>query len=135
MTGWTYRKGFMVYHEDCMTRTRLARSPMRHRRKPSRTRVMPDGREVLTGAAWEQRKREVWELDEGVCQWKTPLFHFGTVRCGIPVPWETARYNIDHIVKRSESRDDRASNLRVLCPYHHRMRHEQERELKWSRHA
>jgi len=115
-----------------MTRTRLARSPMRRKRKPSRARVMLDGREVLTGAAWEQRKREVWERDAGLCQIQAAPY-LGI--CARYVPWPEARLNIDHIVKRSESRDDRASNLRVLCPYHHRMRHEQERKLKWSRHA
>jgi len=118
-----------------MTRTRLARSPMRRKRKPSRARVMLDGREVLTGAAWEQRKREVWERDEQQCQWVVEDVGYPAMICGVIVGWKDARYNIDHIVKRSESRDDRASNLRVLCPYHHRMRHEQERELKWSRHA
>lgn len=120
----------------------LRRTPFRAKRKASRIKVLSDGREICYGEAWEQRKREVWERDAHRCQWEAigvQDSHGGTVnplylaRCQRHVSWDEARLSIDHVVKRSKRRDDRLSNLRVLCAYHHRLRHEQERKLAWSK--
>jgi 5-methylcytosine-specific restriction endonuclease McrA len=75
----------------------------------SRTRTMPDGREILSGYRYEQRRREVLKLDGYCC-----------ATCGSP-------YNVEihHKRKRSVLRDDRATNLITLCEDCHRAEHEE----------
>jgi HNH endonuclease len=77
------------------------------------SRIFLDGRESLRGDDYKQRVREVLERDGGKCQWP---FHFIGI-CG------ASATDVDHIVKRSKGRDDRASNLRSLCRTHHDLRH------------
>lgn len=113
-----------------MKRSPLRRTRFKAKRKPSGIKVLPDGREICQGKSWEQRKREVWERDDRRCQW---LAGEGLFFCWKEVPWEIARLNIDHVVKRSKARDDRMSNLRCLCAYHHKLRHDEERKLVWSK--
>lgn len=81
-------------------------------------RVTDDGREILTGKDWTNRKREVWERDGKRC---THCFR----RLRI------LEFDADHINLRGMSggkRDDRLENLRILCRQCHRDRH----EGKWS---
>ncbi|MGE5057235.1 MAG: HNH endonuclease signature motif containing protein [Acidobacteriota bacterium] len=73
----------------------------------SRTRVMPDGREILRGAAYERRRREVLRRDDYRC-----------ASCG-------SDYNVEvhHKQKRSILRDDRSHNLITLCANCHAQEH------------
>lgn len=59
---------------------------------------------------WIARRREVWERDEGQCQ-----YPYGKH----PVTLEDA--HIDHIVSGKRGTND-LSNLRTLCRYHHVLR-------------
>jgi 5-methylcytosine-specific restriction endonuclease McrA len=83
----------------------------------TRYRTLPDGREILSGAAWQRRRKEVWERDGRKC-----------VICnrGLPALRDA---ETDHIVKRSKARDDRPQNLRSLCRGCHWNRHEEERRI------
>jgi 5-methylcytosine-specific restriction endonuclease McrA len=73
----------------------------------SRTRTLPDGREILSGYRYEIRRRQVLQRDEFRC-----------VACG--------SYNsvaVHHRHKRSLGRDDRMDNLATLCAECHRAEH------------
>jgi hypothetical protein len=71
-------------------------------------RITKDGREILSGAAYTRRKRQVWERDRGRCR-----------KCWTLVSWDQfKREGVDHIAKRKMGggfRDDRMENLQVLC--------------------
>jgi 5-methylcytosine-specific restriction endonuclease McrA len=66
------------------------------------------GKEFLGAKDWEVRRVEVYNRDEGKC-----------VKCKRPVPLDGplgVRGECDHIIKRSQGGDDKASNLEFLCP-------------------
>lgn len=75
--------------------------------------VRLDGSEVLYGADWRKRKEELWERSHGRCE-------------GVNTEFDIHRLCFSeaddphHVKPRSEQRDDRLSNLRALCRYHHR---------------
>jgi 5-methylcytosine-specific restriction endonuclease McrA len=71
--------------------------------------VWSDGRERLVGRDWEARKQELWRKARGKCEY--------FVRC------TAAGEHPHHIQKRSDGRDDRLENLKLLCGYHHNMMH------------
>jgi 5-methylcytosine-specific restriction endonuclease McrA len=79
--------------------------------------IHADGREVLKGKAWQERRREVWERDGKRCR-----------RCARRL--SLAEAHIDHIQLRGmhgATRDDRADNLRTLCAACHTLRHGERR--------
>ncbi len=59
---------------------------------------------------WQTIRRQVWERDQGLCQ-----YPYGTH----PVSFQEA--HIDHIVSGKRGSND-LRNLRVLCRYHHVLR-------------
>lgn len=76
-----------------------------------KSKVFFDGREVLKGKDWKNRKLELWQRAGGRCERIVDLVN--GVRC---------RSQVDdphHLVKRSRGRDDRLSNLQGLCRLHH----------------
>lgn len=74
--------------------------------------VAVDGRWILKGRDMLEQRRKILERDGYTCQECKSDFH-GYGYC----------LEIDHIVKRSRSRDDRMENLRTLCFVCHRRRH------------
>jgi hypothetical protein len=81
----------------------IQRSPVRKRAK--RTRVMPDGREILTGKHWQDRKLECGTRDNFHCR---RCRHYTGVFEG----------EAHHKIKRGMGggfRDDRLENLEWLC--------------------
>ena len=87
-----------------------------------RTKVYVDGREVLFGRDWKQRKIQL-ELRAGSRCEKV----IEGVRC--PTPGDDP----DHITKRSKLRDDRLANLQLLCRRHHDLKHPEKNKLHWSK--
>jgi len=80
------------------------------RRSPrSRTRKTSDGREILSGYRYEQRRREVLRRDGGRC-----------VLCN-----SAYQVEVHHRTKRSILRDDRIENLITLCEGCHRTEHKE----------
>lgn len=73
----------------------------------SRARILSDGREICTGAAYERRRRQVLQRDGFRC-----------VRCGSD--YDVA---VHHRRKRSLWRDDRLDNLETLCSSCHSVEH------------
>lgn len=73
--------------------------------------VWADGREKLVGRDWKKRKKELWDRADGRCE-------FVQVRNRCIAEGDDP----DHYPnKRWPLRDDRLSNLRLLCRRHHRM--------------
>ena len=72
--------------------------------------VWADGRERLVGRDWRKRKKELWDRAGERCEYVG-----ATMRC------IAEGDDPDHINKRSVLRDDRLSNLRLLCRRHHRL--------------
>jgi 5-methylcytosine-specific restriction endonuclease McrA len=68
------------------------------KKKYSRVKILPDGREIRRGYQYEKRRREVLKRD-GEC-----------VRCG-----SVDRLEVHHLCKRSLGRDDRLDALETLC--------------------
>ncbi len=79
------------------------------RRQKSRVRVLPDGRKVLRGAAYQRRRRQVLERDGGRC-----------AQCG-----SSYGVAVHHLRKRSLGRDDRMENLVSLCADCHNKEHQE----------
>jgi 5-methylcytosine-specific restriction endonuclease McrA len=79
--------------------------------------VNKDGTEKLFGLDWVARKEELWKRCRGRCE---------TKGCGGEAE------DPHHLVKRSELRDDRLSNLRALCRRCHNIQHK-ERNPRWTR--
>jgi 5-methylcytosine-specific restriction endonuclease McrA len=75
----------------------------------SRTRTLPDGREILSGYRYELRRRQVLQRDEFRC-----------VACGSEYFVE-----VHHKQKRSILRDDRMKNLVTLCISCHSKEHQE----------
>lgn len=89
-----------------------------------KSRMMQDGREILYGLDYQLRVREVLERDHYGCQWPCAPH---PKPCGAP-----STNHPHHIVKRSQLRDDRASNLMAICEEHHRLAHP-EKQLRAAR--
>ena len=88
--------------------------------KSKRSRVLLDGREVLHGADWKERKAELWARCNGHCEEVIKFIGAnlevtGLGRCLNPAD------DPHHIIPRSKKRDDRLSNLQALCRFHHRL--------------
>jgi 5-methylcytosine-specific restriction endonuclease McrA len=78
-----------------------------HKRKRSRVRLLPDGREIRRGYQYEKRRREVLKRNGYAC-----------VRCGA-----LERLEVHHRCKRSIERDDRMDALETLCFSCHQQEH------------
>lgn len=88
--------------------------------KNPRSRVMQDGREVLYGLDYRKRVREVLERDGFRCR-VDRIVKKDRLFCGAPAE------HAHHIIKRSDGRDDRASNLVAICGYCHTQMHPEKR--------
>jgi hypothetical protein len=76
--------------------------------------VTPDGREILAGDDWENRKFELLQRSRGRCEYILQNNGYaGPTRC--------VREAADphHNILRSVKRDDRLDNLTALCRHHH----------------
>lgn len=81
--------------------------------------VYADGREVLKGEDWRERKKELWERCGGKCEYRwTDAWWMGQVR---GAGCSSEAMDPHHIIKRSKKRDDRLANLQALCRFHHRL--------------
>jgi 5-methylcytosine-specific restriction enzyme A len=70
-------------------------------------------RRRLPLAVWKQRRREVWERDQGLCQ--------GPYCVGAsPIALEIA--HVDHIAPLSKGGSNAPSNMRLLCRRCHVLR-------------
>jgi hypothetical protein len=84
--------------------------------------VRNGGSEVLVGKDWEQRKKELHGRCKGRCEWLDP--ETGT-RC------MSMADDAHHVIKRSQGRDDRLSNLMAVCRDHHNFL--DNRKLHWGK--
>jgi len=105
-TGLRYAKPVRTKGRGCRVSDRDEEAKRRLGYTNPRSFVRRDGSEVLFGEDWQVRRREAFERSGHWCQWPA---------CGL---WAD---DPDHIVKRSKYRDDRLTNLRALCRYHHRL--------------
>ena len=92
-----------------------------------RSYVRRDGSEVLYRDDWKRRVAELDDRSGGRCE-HNPFPENEDMRCARQAA------DPDHIVKRSKRRDDRLSNLRALCRYHHNLRHP-EKQPQWTKRA
>jgi len=94
-----------------------------------RSKVRPDGSEILYGKDWSRRKQELWDRAQGRCEQFVPV-NFGQVT----IREEQCRseaHDPHHLIKRSKKRDDRLANLRALCRLHHDLL--DSRKVKWTK--
>jgi hypothetical protein len=98
--------------------------------KDKRSKVYPDGREVLYGKDWAKRKQELWERCGGKCEWIVDNDEPFTraFRC------RSEAHDPHHTIPRSRGRrDDRLENLIALCRLHHDIL--DWKKLKWRKNA
>ena len=69
-----------------------------------------DGREVLVGLDWQQRKWELFWRCKGRCEYMIT----DEVRCA------REANDAHHKTPRSKGRNDKLSNLQAICRHHHR---------------
>ena len=79
------------------------------------SRVLLDGREILGRLDYNDRKLEIWKEQGGACA--------NNFRPHMILRWQDGE--LHHVMKRSKLRDDRKSNLKLLCWYCHRKEHGQ----------
>ena len=99
-----------------------------------KSKVYFDGREVLKGEDWKNRKLELWIRGNGRCERIIgecvnydkgyPYLNGQEVRCS------SEMHDPHHIVKRSKKRDDRIENLIGLCRMHHDLLDERKPRLR-----
>jgi len=93
------------------------------KRKPVETKTVrrDDGREVLTGEAWERRRQECFERERGMCEDCgdfAPLHDVHGAADGVYLPVLTKAGHAHHRRLRGMGgahRDDRLANLKWLC--------------------
>lgn len=91
--------------------------------KNSKSYVAKDGREVLCGRDWQDRKAELLARSEGRCEYLIP---YTNVLDGETSERCTQEGSIPaHIEPRYPLRDDRMSNIRHLCLFHDRLTEKQ----------
>jgi 5-methylcytosine-specific restriction endonuclease McrA len=87
------------------------RKPMRRLKRHPQIRIFRDGRETLSGAAWRQRKLDVFLRDGGCCvgcgKFLTPP--------GRGLPNEAEIHHCQTRGMSGSKRDDRIQNLETLC--------------------
>lgn len=94
------------------TRARKFRDPKSY--------VTPDGREILSGDDWDERKFELLQRSRGQCEyWIHPEVR---CRCEAADP--------HHVTLRSIQRDDRLSELLAVCRHHHIVLDREQRKAK-----
>jgi hypothetical protein len=96
--------------------------------------VRPDGSETLVGEDWKKRKQELWDRAKGLCE-QTWFTGNSEMFRGTWIQWQKRCYSEGHdphhIKPRSKGRDDRLSNLQLLCRMHHNLL--DKRKVKWSK--
>ncbi len=76
--------------------------------KDPKSHVTKDGREVLHGDDWDDRKFELLQRSRGQCEYR-----WNSIRC------RRDANDPHHMVLRSVERDDRLANLLAVCRTHH----------------
>ena len=85
----------------------MRRSRLSPHSKTRKSRTLADGREILSKCDWDVRRLLVIVAAHGRCR-----------ECGSK--WNVS---VHHIIPRGRGRDDRESNLIVLCGKCHRAKH------------
>lgn len=85
--------------------------------------VANDGREILSGDDWEERKFELWQRARGQCEYVIQ-------REGYQIRCLREGHDPHHKELRSVLRDDRLSNLSLTCRHHHRVMDKEQRQAK-----
>jgi hypothetical protein len=84
-----------------------------------RSYIAKDGRHILRGYDWDERKRELLKRSGGRCEYILSFSGTGPARC-------TAEGAIpSHVIPRYPLRDDRLSNLKHYCLAHDRLTEKQ----------
>jgi hypothetical protein len=101
--------------------TPLRRTPIKRKPPENRAVTLDDGREVLTGEAWERRREECFERERGVCEGCrrfAPLHdEYGPTDSRVlsVVVKAGHAHHKRHRGMGGAFRDDRLVNLRWLC--------------------
>jgi hypothetical protein len=86
--------------------------------------VDKQGREVLYGLDWRQRKGELWDRARGLCEeivgWDDDTEE-NPGQFDIPVRCKSEGHDPHHVRPRSKGRDDSLANLKLLCRMHHEL--------------
>jgi hypothetical protein len=83
--------------------------------KDPKSYVAPDGREILHGEDWENRKFELLKRCRGQCEYMIPDGKYPPTRCMRDAD------DPHHTTLRSVRRDDRLAKLLGLCRHHHKI--------------
>jgi hypothetical protein len=97
------------------TRERKFKHPKSH--------VTPDGREILHGDDWDERRFELLQRSRGRCEYYIESAN-AKVRC------QRDCEDPHHITLRSVLRDDRLSELLAVCRHHHNVLDREQRKAK-----
>jgi hypothetical protein len=80
--------------------------------------ISTDGREFLASGDWTRRVKEMYQRDDGVCQFRLPVTPKGEILiCGL------FAHHPHHIKHKGEGGDDSLGNLVSLCWKHHEQMH------------
>jgi len=96
-----------------------------------RSKILKDGREILYGKDWKQRKAELWRRCGGECEQYTFIGAFSNPPHAEYAPCRNEAIDSHHLEKRSIKRDDRLQNLKALCAFHHKLQHP-EKQVHWT---
>jgi hypothetical protein len=91
--------------------------------KDPKSYVTPDGREILHGEDWDDRRFELLQRSRGRCEYIIDGLH-GPVRC------LRDANDPHHVTLRSIQRDDRLSGLLAVCRHHHVVLDREQRKAK-----
>jgi hypothetical protein len=100
--------------------------------KDPKSYVCPDGREILHGEDWEERKFELLKRCHGQCEYMMVRMRLNIEE---PTHVRCSREAADphHNVLRSIKRDDRLDKLTALCRHHHIIVDREQRKAKRER--
>jgi hypothetical protein len=91
--------------------------------KDPKSYVCSDGREILHGEDWHDRRFELLQRSHGQCEYIIDGLH-GPVRC------QRDANDPHHVTLRSVLRDDRLSELLAVCRHHHVVLDREQRKRK-----
>jgi hypothetical protein len=91
--------------------------------KSPKSYVTPDGRDILFGEDWDERRFELLQRSRGQCEYIINGLH-GPVRC------LRDANDPHHVTLRSVLRNDRLSELLAVCRHHHNVLDREQRKAK-----
>jgi hypothetical protein len=93
--------------------------------KDPKSYVCPDGREVLHGDDWDDRRYELLQRSRSQCE-----YIIQNNGCAGPVRCRREAADPHHVELRSILRDDRLTNLLAVCRHHHEILTREQRKAK-----